>query len=55
MKDGIVKEEKNLLSPAFAGPVFDDDIETFVAEAEADLSSRAPSREQYLAMTASQL
>jgi hypothetical protein len=55
MKDGVVKEEKNLLSPAFGGPVFDDDIEKFVAEAEANPSSTTPSREQYLAMTASQL
>jgi hypothetical protein len=55
MKDGVVKDERDLLSPAFDDPVLDDDIEKFMSEAESSFNNTMPSREHYLAMTMSQL
>ena len=55
MKDGVVKNERNLLSPSFDGPVFDDDIEKYMIEEDQYLNSTLPSRQYYLNKTVPEL
>lgn len=55
MRDGLLREEKNLLSPSFQGPVFDDDVETFVREESQNLAAAMPTRQYYRNMTVPEL
>jgi hypothetical protein len=47
MRDGVLREEKNLLSPSFQGPVYDDDVETFMREESQSLQAALPTRQYY--------
>ena len=55
MRDGVVREEKNLLSPSFQGPVFDVDVETFMREESQNLAAALPTRQYYRNMTVPEL
>jgi len=55
MRDGVLRDEKNLLSPSFQGPVYDDDVETFMREESQSLKAAFPTRQRYRNMTVPEL
>ena len=55
VKDGVVGDAKNLLSPLFSGPTFDEDMEAFISEEEQYIYNVLPTREHYLNKTVSEL
>jgi hypothetical protein len=55
MRDGVLRDEKNLLSPSFQGPVHDDDVETFMREESQSLKAALPTRQYYRNMTVPEL
>ena len=55
MRDGVLQDEKNLLSPSFQAPVYDDDVETFMREESQSLKAALPTRQYYRNMTVPEL
>src|SRR4051812_1191587 len=55
MRDGVLREERNPLSPTFQGPVYDDDVETFIREESQNLKAAMPTRQYYRNMTVPEL
>src|SRR5206468_1745675 len=55
MRDGVLRKEKNLLSPSFQAPVYDDDVETFMREESQSQKAAMPTRQYYRNMTVPRL